>query len=89
MSSRSFWAVGFFEAFFRHSSLNSLHHLQMLAFETPNVVVTRIKSPFTRGFFFRQSCYNFSLPQQSVKTYTAENDYQIAAPSGRVIETPG
>ena len=35
MSSRSFWAVGFFEALFCHSSLNSLHHLQMLAFETP------------------------------------------------------
>ena len=35
MSSRSFWAVGFSEALFWHSSLNSLHHLQMLAFETP------------------------------------------------------
>ena len=35
ISSRSFRAVGFFEAFCWHSSLNSLHHLQMLAFETP------------------------------------------------------
>ena len=35
INSRSFWAVGFFEAFCWHSSLNSLHHLQMLALETP------------------------------------------------------
>ena len=39
ISSRSFWAAGFSEALFWHSSLNSLHHLQMLAFETPYSVV--------------------------------------------------